>query len=29
VPFPDMPPYDDSLYEPMPEVEIDPPEPAA
>ena len=28
VPFPDMPPYDDSLYEPMPEVEIDPPEPA-
>lgn len=27
VPFPDLPPYDDSLYEPMPEVEIDPPEP--
>jgi hypothetical protein len=26
VPLPDLPPYDESLYEPMPEVEIDPPE---
>jgi hypothetical protein len=28
VPLPELPPYDESLYEPMPEVEIDPPEAA-
>ena len=26
VTFPDLPPYDESKYEPMPDVEIDPPE---